>query len=105
NHPWYTSIFGVTAQFGLPPDYKDEPMNNPLVMPSVYSDLDFTNVFSGYNVEGVDFLSGFRSMQTGGCIFLFCDGSMRWVTQAVAPPVYRALSTYAGGELIGDGSY
>jgi prepilin-type N-terminal cleavage/methylation domain-containing protein/prepilin-type processing-associated H-X9-DG protein len=105
NHPWYTSVFGVTAQFGLPPNYQDEPMNNELVMPSAYEDTDGTPVFSGYNVSGTQFISGFRSLHSGGCNFLFCDGSVRFISQSIQPAVYRALSTYAGGEVISGDSY
>jgi prepilin-type processing-associated H-X9-DG protein/prepilin-type N-terminal cleavage/methylation domain-containing protein len=101
DHPWYTSIFGVTAQYGLAPDPRDEPMNNRVVMPSAYADTDIGGgFFYGDNRDGWAFISGFRSLHPGGCNFLFCDGGVRWVSEAVQPAVYRALSTYGGGEVI-----
>jgi len=95
SHPWTAGIFGVTAQFGLPPNTKDQPMNRqPGMATIVGSDA------SGYNLSGRDQVSGFRSLHPGGCQFAFVDGSVHFLQQSITPDLYRAYSTYAGGESV-----
>jgi prepilin-type N-terminal cleavage/methylation domain-containing protein/prepilin-type processing-associated H-X9-DG protein len=90
---------GVTAlRGGYDPPY-DEPMNNPLALPSLDYNHGCTNASP---VQGeYDTTTGFRSAHIGGCNFLFCDGSVRFVRAGLAADAYRALSTMAGGEVIG----
>jgi prepilin-type N-terminal cleavage/methylation domain-containing protein/prepilin-type processing-associated H-X9-DG protein len=99
-HPWYAGILGVTAQIGFGADPRDEPMNRRPGMPTILGG-DAT----GSNAGGLDRVSGFRSMHLIGCNFLFADGSVHFLPQSIDPVVYRALSSYAGGEIISGTDY
>ena len=95
------SCLGVTAERGGQAEPFDEPMNYPLGLAALaYNNAGCTN--SGTAPGTFDTVSGFRSVHPGGCNFLFCDGSVHFLVQSVAPDTYRALSTIAGGEVPGD---
>jgi prepilin-type N-terminal cleavage/methylation domain-containing protein/prepilin-type processing-associated H-X9-DG protein len=93
----FGSTLGITALRSPFTPPLDEPMNNPLVLGSLDYNQDCTN--SGTALETFDTLGGFRSLHPGGCNFVFCDGSVHFVSETITPDAYRALSTMAGGEV------
>jgi prepilin-type N-terminal cleavage/methylation domain-containing protein/prepilin-type processing-associated H-X9-DG protein len=48
---------------------------------------------------GVHVTSNFRSDHSGGCQFLFCDGSVHLINDTIDMMTYQQLSTIAGGEV------
>ncbi|OAI38694.1 hypothetical protein AYO40_01685 [Planctomycetaceae bacterium SCGC AG-212-D15] len=45
---------------------------------------------------------GFGSWHLGGANFVFCDGSVRFIPDSISFPVFQALNTVNGGEVVDD---
>jgi prepilin-type N-terminal cleavage/methylation domain-containing protein/prepilin-type processing-associated H-X9-DG protein len=45
---------------------------------------------------------GFKSKHSGGVQFAYADGSVRFVSNAIPLGTYRALASFAGGEVVSD---
>jgi prepilin-type N-terminal cleavage/methylation domain-containing protein/prepilin-type processing-associated H-X9-DG protein len=52
-----------------------------------------------------NFYLGARSRHPGGVNASLCDGSVRFIKDQIALPVYKALSTMNGGEVLSSDSY
>jgi len=61
------------------------------------------NVNSGAALEA--YIASFGSLHPGGANFLMGDGSVRFIKQTVAPAIYSALGTRAGGEVTSADGY
>lgn len=46
--------------------------------------------------------TNFRSHHTGGCNFLLCDGSVKFLSELVDMGIYRSVSTIGGREVVDD---
>ena len=99
NYYW-GSVLAVTAQSQTVTS--PVPMNQNPGPPTLYKG-DATGNNSSGAVGTMDYISGFRSMHVGGCNFLFCDGSVRFLNVGIDQPSYEALSTIAGGEVAESG--
>ncbi|MDG3004857.1 DUF1559 domain-containing protein [Paludisphaera mucosa] len=53
----------------------------------------------------VSMVDDYWSLHPGGCNFLFCDGSVRFIKESVNPTVFSNLSTRAGGEVVGSDQF
>ncbi|MEZ6142708.1 MAG: DUF1559 domain-containing protein [Zavarzinella sp.] len=74
-----------------------------------YPGYSFASTFIGQNTHlqttnygMIDRLQSFRSDHSGGCNYLFGDGSVRMLRDGLALPTFQALSTRNGGEVPGE---
>lgn len=85
----FSSVWGCTA---------DRLNKNP-VTDSFIDLTQPTNCTASFN-GGPHTVSGFRSDHPGGAMFLYGDGSVRFISQNIDFTLYRCLSTIGGQEVI-----
>jgi prepilin-type processing-associated H-X9-DG protein len=79
-----------------------EPMNkNPVT--DTFIDSSALMDCRSSNAGGPHRTSNFRSNHNGGAHFLFADGSVKFLSERIDMPLYRALSTIAGGDKVPEG--
>lgn len=83
----HVSIFGSTL----------DPMNKPMVTATLVDDGAFGDCSQA---TGTDSVTNFGSNHPGGGNFLFGDGSVHFLSETIEMPLYRGLSTIAGGEVV-----
>ena len=95
---------GPVAWYGSGGDYYSEgrttvPMNT---VSGPYYNRTITDTPTLNLIMTTGPLYAFKSKHPGGCNFVLCDGSTRFIRQSVAMPTYMALGSRNGGEVVGD---
>jgi prepilin-type N-terminal cleavage/methylation domain-containing protein/prepilin-type processing-associated H-X9-DG protein len=76
-----------------------EKLNKLPVTDSFYDVAQVFNATPSWQ-GGPHRLPNFRSFHTGGANFVFCDGSVQYLSSDIALPTYQALSTIQGAEVV-----
>lgn len=76
-----------------------EPMNKNPVTDTFLAENGWHDCRASYE-GGPHTTANFRSDHPGGCLFLFADGSVRFLSDSTDRQTYRALSTIQGDEVI-----
>ena len=95
--PFYLDGFRYTGNFGS----TVEAINKTPVTDSFYklsSHLDCRASVDG----GPHWVSNFRSFHQGGAQFLFCDGSVHFLSENIDMTTYRNLSAIQDGNVVGE---
>ena len=77
-----------------------EPLNKPIATDSYYSSLSGPYDCRPSWAGGPHWTTNFRSFHPGGANFVFCDGSVHFLSETIDMAVYRGLSTIQGGEVV-----
>jgi prepilin-type N-terminal cleavage/methylation domain-containing protein/prepilin-type processing-associated H-X9-DG protein len=79
------------------------PAGSPAVpIPENASSMILGHTFEGPpNAPGTE-CNAFSSLHPGGAHFVFCDGHVQFIFTFINKSIFRALSTRAGGETVGD---
>jgi prepilin-type processing-associated H-X9-DG protein/prepilin-type N-terminal cleavage/methylation domain-containing protein len=102
-HGWLIEGAGIDTLYGSGFRYSGgfgstvEPLNKTPVTDSYYESASHTDCRSSLN-GGPHWSTHFRSFHPGGANFLFCDGSVQFLSETIDMTIYRGLSTIQGGE-------
>lgn len=88
-----------TLLFGEQDSEPNDPLNTWYHMPGASCEL----APNARDKDGKKFVDGFRSVHPeNGANFLLGDGSVRFISDTIDLSIYHALSTIAGGEVVGE---
>lgn len=76
-----------------------EPLNKSPVTDTMIDEANLLDCRSSAD-GGTHVTSNFRSAHSGGGYFLLADGSVQFVSEAIEPLIYQAMSTIAGQEVL-----
>lgn len=86
---WYIGSDGVHWDKGGMKEVSEALGSTGVLLNGIYSDL---------HIDGKEI--GFSSRHTGGCLFVFVDGHVQFISDSIDATTYSALGTIDGGEVV-----
>ncbi|MEK6261761.1 MAG: DUF1559 domain-containing protein [Planctomycetota bacterium] len=87
---------------GAIPDYTTHPFPGQNRVGGMYGGGGALGEEPNAPTDGSEFVGGFSSMHSGGFQAVFCDGSVRYLSQTIDSHILRNLAHRADGEMLGE---